>query len=529
MKGAPIRRPELGELETFVLAARYGSITAASDALRLSKTAVAKRLRSLEALVGQQLLERSPRGVVLTEHGRRLIPEVEKLLRESEQVFQGLADLRAGADSARLSGLRSLSGAAAPSTEQALRETEHFFAEIFHSVFDAVAVLDPSDLRILEANDGFARIVGRPRTELIGRTGRDFNLASEEHGQALHEQALAGGVASRTLVLDTPTGVRHVDFSLRLLTISGSPYLLGIGRDVTAQVKHEQRLLKQAAQQQAIAELTVSALTGLDKDQIVEQAAALLASHLAAPLAGIWDLVDDEPQLRYVHGMTPEQIRSLGGTDDSATPFLASLHADGEICSDDITRDRRFAAGGMSSLGIRSVASVKTTGSTGDPVAIVVVASTEPGAFIAPDIDFVRTVANVLGIVLRAEKSADRERRQQLLLDNFTTLVEASTDPTVLLTLDGQYVYMNAAAVRFRATTPASTATSSVFGSLDTTTGQQLREIVWPETQRTGRWSGRFSVIRPSGEHFEGQLTTALVRDPLDGDARWVAAIFRAA
>ena len=68
----PIRRPELTELETFVIAARGGSLASAARRLRISTPAVAKRIDSLEATVGLRLLERGRSGVRLTDEGRRL-------------------------------------------------------------------------------------------------------------------------------------------------------------------------------------------------------------------------------------------------------------------------------------------------------------------------------------------------------------------------------------------------------------------------------------------------------------------------
>ena len=80
MTAGSIRRPEFTELETFLAAARTGSLAAAGEDLRISKTAVAKRISALEALLGCRLLARGPRGVALTDAGRGFVPQAEQLL-----------------------------------------------------------------------------------------------------------------------------------------------------------------------------------------------------------------------------------------------------------------------------------------------------------------------------------------------------------------------------------------------------------------------------------------------------------------
>jgi DNA-binding transcriptional LysR family regulator len=82
----PVRSPDVAELRAFCVAADLGSIGRAAIALRVSQPAVSKRLRTLEAVAGTQLLERSPSGVTLTEAGRNLYPEARKLLDQADVV-----------------------------------------------------------------------------------------------------------------------------------------------------------------------------------------------------------------------------------------------------------------------------------------------------------------------------------------------------------------------------------------------------------------------------------------------------------
>jgi DNA-binding transcriptional LysR family regulator len=78
--------PELAELRAFCVAVDLGSLGKAARLLQVSQPALSKRLRSLEALSGSTLLERSTRGVTPTPAGRRLYAAAQRLLDEAETV-----------------------------------------------------------------------------------------------------------------------------------------------------------------------------------------------------------------------------------------------------------------------------------------------------------------------------------------------------------------------------------------------------------------------------------------------------------
>ena len=63
----------LRELRALVAVADEGTVTGAATRLHLAQPALSKQLQALEREVGAALLERRPRGVVLTEAGRALL------------------------------------------------------------------------------------------------------------------------------------------------------------------------------------------------------------------------------------------------------------------------------------------------------------------------------------------------------------------------------------------------------------------------------------------------------------------------
>jgi len=101
------RPPDINELRTFCTAADSGSLGRAALRLGVSQPALSKRLTSLEALAGTQLLERSSKGVKLTPAGRRLYDEARRLLEQSDKLEEVLLGLRRSGGPVRLAASHS--------------------------------------------------------------------------------------------------------------------------------------------------------------------------------------------------------------------------------------------------------------------------------------------------------------------------------------------------------------------------------------------------------------------------------------
>ncbi|KAF1713770.1 biotin transporter BioY [Pseudoxanthomonas yeongjuensis] len=83
-------RPPLDQIDAFVIAARLGNLTRAAEAMHLTVSALSHRMRLLEERVGQQLLARGPRGVVLTPQGQRLFDAVAEPIDAIEHALRRL-------------------------------------------------------------------------------------------------------------------------------------------------------------------------------------------------------------------------------------------------------------------------------------------------------------------------------------------------------------------------------------------------------------------------------------------------------
>jgi DNA-binding transcriptional LysR family regulator len=123
---APVPTPDLNELRGFCMAADLGSLGRAALRLHVSQPSLSKRLASLEAKVGVRLLERSPRGVVLTPAGRRLYGQARALLEEADEVAEVMLGIRHTGTVVRLAASHSA--------------TEAFIAALLTTLDVAIAI-----------------------------------------------------------------------------------------------------------------------------------------------------------------------------------------------------------------------------------------------------------------------------------------------------------------------------------------------------------------------------------------------------
>jgi DNA-binding transcriptional LysR family regulator len=92
------RRLRLKDLHTLQTVAEVGSMAKASERLSLSQPAISKAVSELEHTLGVPLLDRSSRGVELTECGRLLVERARVIF---DEVRQGVSDIEHLSDPTR--------------------------------------------------------------------------------------------------------------------------------------------------------------------------------------------------------------------------------------------------------------------------------------------------------------------------------------------------------------------------------------------------------------------------------------------
>ncbi len=84
----------LTDMRVFTRVARLGSFAAAARELRLSTTAVSRRVSELEESLGARLLRRTTRRLSLTEEGTAYLERCERVLEEIDDLESTVADQR---------------------------------------------------------------------------------------------------------------------------------------------------------------------------------------------------------------------------------------------------------------------------------------------------------------------------------------------------------------------------------------------------------------------------------------------------
>ena len=85
----------LRQLRAFVAAAETGSFTLAAERLYVTQSALSSLIKELEQSLGLRLFDRSTRRLRLSETGREVYPQVEKILLDLDAVMSEVGNLKA--------------------------------------------------------------------------------------------------------------------------------------------------------------------------------------------------------------------------------------------------------------------------------------------------------------------------------------------------------------------------------------------------------------------------------------------------
>ena len=91
------------ELQDFLAVARTGQIARAAAQLGVDATTVGRRLRRLQARLGQVLFEQTRQGQVLTDDGERLLRHVEAMQRTADRIVESTREMRGLAGTLKVS------------------------------------------------------------------------------------------------------------------------------------------------------------------------------------------------------------------------------------------------------------------------------------------------------------------------------------------------------------------------------------------------------------------------------------------
>jgi DNA-binding transcriptional LysR family regulator len=105
---------ELHDLNVFVTAARFGSVTRAATALSTVQPNVTARIRLLERELAVQLFHRTHRGITLTAKGKELLPYAQQMLALAQSAKAAMGNLRDVGGTLEIGSLQSTASARLP-------------------------------------------------------------------------------------------------------------------------------------------------------------------------------------------------------------------------------------------------------------------------------------------------------------------------------------------------------------------------------------------------------------------------------
>jgi PAS domain S-box-containing protein len=143
-------------------------------------------------------------------------------------------------------------------SEQRLQESKKRFELLFEHAKDAIFVADAKTGTILEVNSTAERMLGRPRSELVGLNSVELHPAEmREHYRKLFEQAAEGSMGKMDVLELQAADGRRIPTEVASSSIvlpSGQVVVQGVFRDVSDRLQLEAQL-RQAQKMEAIGQL----------------------------------------------------------------------------------------------------------------------------------------------------------------------------------------------------------------------------------------------------------------------------------
>jgi diguanylate cyclase (GGDEF)-like protein/PAS domain S-box-containing protein len=297
---------------------------------------------------------------------------------------------------------------------------------------DPILLIDRNAMRFIDANTTACEVLGYSRQQLLAMGPQDLIPGPRAHLEQAYDKLIAGAAAAaaaQTTLRRSDGRLLPVEVSRRAILSNDGWHIVAITRDISARIAAEQTIHRHAMQQGLIAAFGRSALADTDLDDLLRQAADVLARGLGVDFSAVLQLAPDKGSLVLRAGMgwssrwDGQCIVDIDGDQGGATCAMCAF-AEPLIVEDCLAAGSPPRAPMQTHHGVRSSASVPILG-VGGLYGVLNASAAEAGRFTQESVNYLKSLANTLATAMD-RKDAEQRLAYLAQFDTLTGLANRS-------------------------------------------------------------------------------------------------------